>query len=137
MKTPLPGHQRCPEHPALERLFLACVPARIALISLGFLVATFSTWLHDLVVRLDPPMPLPAMGMSLVIGLGMLACRGLLTVLTVWYCSAVYQANTRPEVRVDRNLLVSVTVGLALLAVVRIVYMLPTSRSQSCWTMSH
>ena len=130
MNTPLPDHQKCTEHLAVERTFLAWVRTSIAIISLGFVVAKFSVWLRELAARLDPRVQIHSMGMSLPIGVGMMAFGGILTVLAAWHCNSVNQAIERGEVRGNRSLVVTVTAGVALLAVLMIVYMLLTARSQ-------
>ena len=129
MNTPLPDHQKCAEHLAVERTFLAWVRTSIAIISLGFVVAKFSVWLQELAVRLDPQAKIHGMGMALLIGVGMMAFGGILTILAAWHCQSVNQAIELGEVRGNRNLVVTVTAGVALLAVLMIVYMLLTARS--------
>jgi len=129
MNTPLPDHQQRSEHLAVERTFLAWVRTSIAIISLGFVVAKFSVWLRELAARLEPQVQTPGTGMSLPIGVGMMAFGGVITVLAAWHCHRVNQAIERGEVRANRRLMVTVTVGVAVLAVLMIVYMLLTARN--------
>ncbi len=129
MNTPLPDHHKCTEHLAVERTFLAWVRTSIAIISLGFVVAKFSVWLRQLAGRLNPQDQIDGIGMSLPIGVGMMAFGGILTVLAAWHCSSVNKAIARGEVRDNRKLVVTVTAGVALLAVLMIVYMLLTAKS--------
>lgn len=130
MNTPLPDHQKCAEHLAVERTFLAWVRTSLAIISLGFVVAKFSLWLRELAGRMDPQAPIHGMGMSLPMGIGMMAFGGILTVLAAWHCHAVHRAIERGEARGNLKLVVTVTAGVALLAVLMIVYMLLAARSQ-------
>ena len=129
MNTPLPDHHNCTEHLAVERTFLAWVRTSIAIISLGFVVAKFSVWLRQLAGRLDPQEQIDGMGMSLPIGVGMMAFGGILTVLAAWHCHVVHRAVERGEVRANRGLIVAVTVAVAVLAVLMIVYMLLTAQN--------
>ena len=115
MNTPLPDHHKCTEHLAVERTFLAWVRTSIAIISLGFVVAKFGVWLRELASRLDPQVQVHSMGMSLPIGIGMMAFGGILTVLAAWHCHSVHQAIERGEVRENRSLVVTVTVAVACL----------------------
>lgn len=128
MNTPLPDHHKCTEHLAVERTFLAWVRTSIAIISLGFVVAKFGVWLRELASRLDPQMQVHGTGMSLPIGIGMMAFGGILTVLAAWHSNIVHQAIERGEVRANRGLIVAVTAAVALLSVLMIGYMLLTSR---------
>ena len=129
MNSPRPDQYKCTEHLAVERTFLAWVRTSIAIISLGFVVAKFSVWLRELAVRLDPQLQMHGMGMSLPIGVGMMAFGGILTVLAAWHCQVVHRAIERGEVRANRSLVVTVTAVVALLAVLMIVYMLLTAKS--------
>ncbi len=129
MNTPIPDHQKCIEHLAVERTFLAWVRTGIAIISLGFVVAKFGIWLHQMAVRLDPQMPGQSSQMSLPMGIGMIAFGGILTVLAAWHCQVVQRAIDRGEVRANRGLVVAVAVAVAVLAVLMIVYMLVTTKS--------
>jgi putative membrane protein len=129
MTNPLPEHQKTSEHLAAERTFLAWVRTGIAVISLGFVVAKFGVWLHELAARLDPQMQMHSTGMSLPMGVGMMAFGGVLTVLAAWHCHVVYRSIERGEVGPNRGLVITVTAGVALLAAVLIVYMLATAES--------
>lgn len=124
MNTLLPDSHKCTEHLAVERTFLAWVRTSIAIISLGFVVAKFGVWLRELASRLDPQLPVHSTGMSLPIGIGMMAFGGLLTVLAAWHCHAVHRAIEHGEVRANRRLILAVTVAVAVLAGLMIVYML-------------
>jgi putative membrane protein len=97
MNTPLPDHHKCIEHLAVERTFLAWVRTSIAIISLGFVVAKFGVWLRELASRLDPQLPVHSTGMSLPMGIGMMAFGGILTLLAAWHCHVVHRAIERGE----------------------------------------
>jgi inner membrane protein YidH len=129
MNTPLPDPQKSTEHLAVERTFLAWVRTSIAVISLGFVVAKFGVWLRELAARLDPQVQIHSTGMSLPMGVGMMAFGGLLTVLAAWHCHIVNRAIERGEVRANRRLIATVTAGVALLAALMIVYMLLTAKN--------
>lgn len=80
MNTPLPDHQKGTEHLAVERTFLAWVRTSISIIGLGFVVAKFGVWVRELAARLEPQVQIHSTGMSLPIGVGMMAFGGILTV---------------------------------------------------------
>lgn len=128
MNTPLPDHQKGTEHLAVERTSLAWVRTSISIIGLGFVVAKFGVWVRELAARLEPQVQIHSTGMSLPIGVGMMAFGGILTVLAAWHCHRVNQAIERGEVRANRRLIVAVTAGVAVLAVLMIVYMLLTAK---------
>ena len=110
---------------AAERTFLAWVRTSIAVITLGFVVAKFSLWLRELSAQLDPQIQiLHSTKMSLPIGVGMMAFGGGLTILAAWYFDITNRRIERGEFRSNRSLVVTVTVGVSLLAVLMIVYML-------------
>src|ERR1035437_10443893 len=123
MNTPLPDHQKGTEHLAVERTFLAWVRTSISIIGLGFVVAKFGVWVRELAARLEPQVQIHSTGMSLPMGIGMMAFGGILTVLAAWHCHIVHRAIERGEVRTNRGLIVAVTVAVAVLALLMIVYM--------------
>ena len=129
MTKPLPDHQKATEHLAAERTFPAWVRTGIAVISLGFVVAKFGVWVRELAARLDPQMQIHSTGMSLPMGVAMMAFGAILTVLAAWHFHIVNQAIERGEVQANRGLVVTVTAGVALLAVLMIVYMLLANNS--------
>lgn len=129
MNTPLPDHQKSTEYLAVERTFLAWVRTSIAVISLGFVVAKFGLWLSELAARLDPKLQIHSTGMSLPIGVGMMAFGGLLVILAAWHCHIVNRAIERGEVRANRGLILTVTAGVALLAALTIIYMLVAAKN--------
>jgi putative membrane protein len=126
--SPAPIHEekRATEYLANERTFLAWIRTSIAVISLGFVVAKFSVWLRELALRLDPHAPATENGASLPIGLAMMALGGILALLAAWRYHRVNLAIERGEVKADRGLVILVTLMIAALAVVMIIYMLVT-----------
>jgi putative membrane protein len=96
--------------------------------SLGFVVAKFGVWLRELATQLAPQTPIRSTGMSLPIGVAMMAMGGALAVLAAWHYHLVNLAIERGEVRANRGLIVTVTAGVALLAVIMIVYLLVAAK---------
>jgi putative membrane protein len=127
MKARIPEEKKSAEYLANERTFLAWIRTSIAVISLGFVVAKFGVWLRELATRLAPQIPVHSTGMSLPIGVAMMALGGALAVLAAWHYHLVNLAIERGEVQANRGLIVTVTVGVALLALMMIVYLLLAS----------
>jgi putative membrane protein len=129
MKKPLPDHQKGTEHLAAERTFLAWVRTSIAVISLGFVVAKFGVWLRELASHLDPQMSTRGSGLSLPIGVGMMAFGAVICVLAAWHFHAINLAIERGEVQPNRALVIAITAGVALLAAIMIAYMFLTAHT--------
>ena len=126
MRTPLPEDRKATEYLANERTFLAWIRTSIAVITLGFVIAKFGVWLREIATRLDPQTPVRSTGMSLPMGVTMMALGGALAVLAAWHYHLVNLAIERGEVRANRGLIVIVTIAVALLAVMMIAYLLLT-----------
>lgn len=115
--------KRASEYLANERTFLAWIRTSIAIISLGFVVAKFSLWLHQLGTQLQPQLP-ASTGASMPIGITMMALGGMLAILAAWRYHTVNRAIENGVVRADRGLVVLITAVVAFLCVAMIVYML-------------
>lgn len=120
--------KRATEYLANERTFLAWIRTSIAIISLGFVVAKFSLWLRELAAHLAPQMQTFKVGASMPIGVTMMALGGVLAVLAAWRYQVVNRAIENGVVTADRGLVILVTVMVALLCMVMIVYMLLTAQ---------
>lgn len=114
--------KKATEYLANERTFLAWVRTSIAVMSLGFVIAKFGVWLRELALRLDPKVQPHSTGMSLPIGIAMMAFGGVLALLAARRFHIVNKAIETGSVRVDRDLVLLVTGILLLLAMVMIVY---------------
>ena len=126
MRTPLPEDRKATEYLANERTFLAWIRTSISVITLGFVIAKFGVWLREIATRLAPQTPIRSPGMSLPMGVAMMALGGALAVLAAWHYHLVNLAIERGEVRANRGLIVIVTIAVALLAVMMIAYLLLT-----------
>lgn len=126
MRTAVPEDKKATEYLANERTFLAWIRTSIAVISLGFVIAKFGVWLRELATRLAPQIPIHSTGMSLPIGVAMMVLGGSLAVLAAWHYHLVNRAIERGEVRANRGLVVTVTVAVALLALLMIAYLVLT-----------
>jgi putative membrane protein len=125
-KVSVPEDRLATEFLANERTFLAWIRTSIAIVSLGFVVAKFGVWLRELAVRLDPKIQVHSTGVSLWMGVAMMALGGALAVLAVWRYHIVNLAIERGNVTADRGLIVIVTAAVVLLAGTMILYMLLT-----------
>jgi putative membrane protein len=126
MKVKIAEDNKATEYLANERTFLAWIRTSIAIISLGFVIAKFGVWLRELATRLAPQIPIRSTGMSMPMGLAMMALGGTLAVLAAWHYHLVNRAIERGEVRPNRGLIVTVTAAVALLAVMMIACLLLT-----------
>ena len=127
MEAPIPHANKATEYLANERTFLAWVRTSIAVISLGFVVAKFSVWMRELALRLAPGTPVPSTGMSMPIGIAMMAFGGVLVMLAAWHYHLVNKAIEQGNVRANRGLVLTVTFAVALLAILMITYMVLTT----------
>jgi putative membrane protein len=124
VKAHIPEEKRATEFLANERTFLAWIRTSIAVISLGFVVAKFGVWLRELSANLAPGTPVHSTGLSLPMGIAMMAMGGGLAVLAAWHYHLVNLAIERGEVRANRGLIIAVTAGVAFLAMAMIIYLL-------------
>lgn len=127
MNAELTPDKKATEYLANERTFLAWIRTSISIMSLGFVVAKFSVWMRELVVRFDPGTPVPSAGMSMPIGVTMMAFGGLLALIAGWHYHAVNKAIERGSFHAKLGLVAIVTFAIVLLAVVMIASMLLTS----------
>ena len=123
-RVPLEHTHRATEHLAAERTFLAWVRTSIAVMSLGFVVAKFSVWLRELAGRIDPRLQTEGSGMSLPVGLTMIAAGALMVVLAARRYHVLNRAIEAGEVEPDRWLVLTVTVIVAAVGLAMITYML-------------
>ncbi len=123
----VPQEKRASEYLANERTFLAWIRTSMAVISLGFVVAKFSVWLHQLAARIQPGLQLPHKGESLPMGVAMMVFGAILAVLATWRYHIVNKCIERGQVSADRGLVILVTVLVVLLAGGMVFYMIQTS----------
>lgn len=126
MKGKIPEEKKATEYLANERTFLAWIRTSIAVVSLGFVVAKFAVWLDEIAKRINPQMQTHGTGLSLPMGVAMMAFGAVLAILAAWRYHVVNLAIERGEVRADRGLIILVTVAVALLAGMMIAYILLT-----------
>jgi putative membrane protein len=113
----IPEEHRAAEHLANERTFLAWVRTNIALISLGFVLARLTPWLHQSEAPSSRRVALP-------LGVGMVALGALLNVLAGWRYHLVNRAIESGRVKDDRALVWLVTTVIVLFSTGLIVFML-------------
>ena len=116
------------EHLANERTFLAWIRTGIATISLGFVIARFSFWLREIAISTGQTANIPPTGLSLPIGLGMIAFGALMTFLAWLRYRDIHIAIEQETVHPRPTLIVMTTAVVILLAVVLIVYLMIASR---------
>jgi putative membrane protein len=123
----LGSEHRATEYLANERTFLAWIRTSLAIISLGFVVAKFSLWLRELAAGFDARIHTYQPGLSMPIGVTMMAVGGLVTVLAAWRYHSVNRAIERGVFSVDRGLVLLLTVVVTLLCLAMIAYLLVTA----------
>ena len=127
MNPILPDDKKATERLANERTFLAWIRTSISIISLGFVVAKFSVWMHELVAQLAPGKPIPSTGLSLPIGVAMMTFGAVLAVLAAWHYRHVNRAIDLGDVQASRRMIALVTCAVVVLAASMIAYMILTS----------
>lgn len=127
MKTDIHEDKKATEYLANERTFLAWVRTSIAVISLGFVVAKFSVWMRELALRISPGTPISNSGMSLPIGLSMMAFGAILAILAAWHYHLVNKALEQGTITANRGLVIIVTAAIVILATLTIIYLIITS----------
>ncbi len=128
MRATISDDRKATEYLANERTFLAWIRTSIAVMSLGFVIAKFDVWMREFATRIEPQMDLHRTGISLPMGITMMAFGGVLAMLAAWHYHIVNLAIERGEVRANRTLIVIITIAVALLAVMMIGYLLLTVR---------
>ncbi len=115
------------EHLANERTFLAWIRTGIATMSLGFVIARFSFWLREIAISSGQGADIPRTGLSLPIGLGMVAFGALMTLLAALRYRAIGIAIEQESEHPRPTLIVITTAAVILLAVILIVYLIVAS----------
>ena len=129
---PVPDDKKATEHLANERTFLAWVRTSIAVVSLGFVVAKFGLWLERLAL-LAPGQPHPSahpqsLGWSLPIGAGMMIVGALLPLLAAWHFHRTTRQIEAGHVVPSVRLVGGVSLVVAALAAIMVVYLLLSAR---------
>ena len=129
---PVSDDKKATEHLANERTFLAWVRTSIAVISLGFVVAKFGLWLERLTLlapdQLSPRAHPHPLGWSLPIGAGMMIVGALLPLLAAWHFHRTTLQIEAGRVVPSLRLVGSVSLLVAALAAIMVVYLLLSAR---------
>jgi putative membrane protein len=114
------------DHLANERTFLAWIRTSISVIGLGFVVAKFSVWLRQLAIRFDTPIRVKHTGLSLPLGLGMMAAGGALTVIAALRYRRVARAIDDGDTAAAPHTITLVTLLVLVITAALGAYMLAT-----------
>ena len=124
---PAAVNRRTSDHLANERTFLAWVRTSVSITGLGFVVARFGLWLRQLTAHLDAHgPPVHHTGLSLPLGVGMMAAGGLLAVLAAGRYGRVRRAIDRGDSAAAGHAVTVVTLVVLALTASLVVYMLLT-----------
>lgn len=123
-KTDGKSSSKTNEHLANERTFLAWIRTGIATISLGFVIARFSFWLREIAISTNKNLNIPRTGLSLPMGLGMIAFGALMTLLATFRYRAIQRAIDHDLPHPRPTLIIVTSSAVVLLAVALIVYLL-------------
>ena len=119
----VPREHHATEFLANERTFLAWIRTSIAVVTLGFVIARFSVWLRQLAYQGHQGVEPGHIGVSLPIGLAMMALGAVLAPLAAWRYHMVNKKIEEDQVTADRGLIVLITVLVAILATGMIIYL--------------
>ncbi len=110
---------------AAERTLLAWLRTGLALMGFGFVVARFGLFLREIAAVGQIPVQQHATGLSLWIGVGLIALGVAISLLAAYEYSRFIQASKRGQTYIPRtvSLAVVVAVILGLLGVVMAVYL--------------
>jgi len=126
VKAKIPEDKKGTEYLANERTFLAWIRTSIAVLSLGFVVAKFGLWLHEISARVDPSASTGGTGASLPIGVAIMFFGGFVALLAARRFHVVNKAIDSGAVKIDHNLVIVVTIGITIRALGMIAYIVLT-----------
>jgi putative membrane protein len=121
------SQQHTSDHLANERTYLAWIRTSISVIGLGFVVAKFSVWIRELSGSLNQSMPIHHSGLSMPLGIGLMAFGGVLAVMAAWRYRAVKGAIDKGMTAAAEGTMVAVSVAVVAIAVALIAYMIVTA----------
>ena len=125
--TPEPtANRRTSDHLANERTYLAWVRTSVSVIGLGFVVARFAVWLRQLAEHAGDGGAVRHTGLSLPIGVGMMAAGGLLAVVAAGRYRRVRRAIDRNDPAAAGHSVVTVTLIVVAIATSLAAYLLAT-----------
>jgi putative membrane protein len=105
---------------ANERTFLAWIRTSVAILSLGFVIAKFRIWMHELGPNSSANLPHAKFAESSIVGVAMIVLGGLLAVLAAWRYHVVNLQIEKGKVSADRGLIIFVTLLVGALVVVMV-----------------
>jgi putative membrane protein len=114
------------DHLANERTFLAWIRTSIAVIGLGFVVARFSLWLRELAARVEEGKAVHRPGLSLPLGVGMMALGAVIAIMAAWRYRRVRGAIERGEPAAAGRTIVLLTLMVVAMSAALVVYMVAT-----------
>ena len=103
-----------------ERTFSAWIRTSIAVLGLGFIVAKFGFWLHELALRSNPQIPGQTTGMALPTGIGIIIFGGMLALIAARRYSQVNQAIEQGKFPLRRGIVSIMTIGVIIMMIVMV-----------------
>ena len=115
-----PEQRKAADYLSNERTFSAWIRTSIAVLGLGFIVAKFGFWIHELTLRSNPQVTNQTIGMALPTGIGIIIFGGLLALLAARRYVQVNQAIAQGKFPLTRGIVSITTIGVIFMMVVMV-----------------
>ena len=114
-------HQRkATDYLSNERTFAAWIRTSIAVLALGFIVAKFGFWIHELTLQSNAQTQNHSIGVALPTGIGIIIFGGVLALIAARRYSEVNQAIEHGKFPLSRGIISVMTIGVIIMMVVMI-----------------
>ena len=115
-----PEQRNTADYLSNERTFSAWIRTSIAVMGLGFIVAKFGFWIHELALRSNLQVPNQTIGMALPTGIGIIIFGGFLALLAAIRYVQVNQAISQGKFPLSPGIVSIMTIGVIIIMVVMV-----------------